>query len=305
MRRPWRILTMLAVLATAGLLATPANAVTITAAGDIGDANGDPGSVAAIFPSTTSWVLPLGDECYETGTLADCNANYNPTWGNVLPWWGGTQTIKQLSKPVPGNHEYSVSSVAQGYRDYFNTAANGFETSGDLWYTWRQSGWRFIALDSEAAMNGGTPASPQYTWLKGVLQTNTDPCVLAYWHRARFASGAAVGNYGPAGPVFKLLWQNHADVVLTGHLHAYERFDKQDYNQVADPAGVREFVVGTGGAPLADFAATPQPNSAFQAKERGVLKLVLTSGSLTWKFIKVDGTADGKVVDSGSDVCNP
>ena len=51
------------------------------------------------------------------------------------------------------------------------------------------------------------------------------------------------------------------DVVLNGHDHLYERFDKQDADGRPSPTGIRQFIVGTGGAHSYDSGAQ-QPNSA-------------------------------------------
>ncbi len=52
-------------------------------------------------------------------------------------------------------------------------------------------------------------------------------------------------------PFFDALYTAGVEIVLSGHEHVYERFAPQQADGTADPArGVREFVVGTGGAEL-------------------------------------------------------
>ena len=62
--------------------------------------------------------------------------------------------------------------------------------------------------------------------------------------------------------------------MLAGHDHNYERFAPQTADRRADPArGIREFVVGTGGATTTPFGA-PEPNSEVRNSDTfGVLKL--------------------------------
>ena len=49
--------------------------------------------------------------------------------------------------------------------------------------------------------------------------------------------------------IWKLLYDNGTDVVLSGHDHIYERFAPQTSTGVLDNArGIREFIIGTGGA---------------------------------------------------------
>jgi hypothetical protein len=62
--------------------------------------------------------------------------------------------------------------------------------------------------------------------------------------------------------------------------------------------GIRQFVVGTGGAELTGVAR-PQANLEASLVTFGVLKLTLRSSGYDWQFV----TANGAVSDAGSDVC--
>lgn len=88
-------------------------------------------------------------------------------------------------------------------------------------------------------------------------------------------------------------------MVIAGDDHDYERFATQTPEETPDPShGLREFVVGTGGATLRGFAAG-QAEPAFLyhvpplartserriAGEYGVLRLLLQPGSYRWEFI--------------------
>jgi hypothetical protein len=91
-------------------------------------------------------------------------------------------------------------------------------------------------------------------------------------------------------------------VVLSGHDHHYERFAPQDPNGAADPKrGIREFVVGTGGAGL-HALGTLKPNSEVRNNDtHGVLKLTLKADSYGWEFVPVAGRT---FTDSGSTQCH-
>src|ERR687890_1547738 len=73
--------------------------------------------------------------------------------------------------------------------------------------------------------------------------------------------------------------------------------------------GIRQFVVGTGGEPGGSEIHTEQVPPGVLEKvvidEFGVIKLALDAGSYTWAFIAVDGTANGTVMDSSSEVNGP
>jgi len=90
-----------------------------------------------------------------------------------------------------------------------------------------------------------------------------------------------------------------ADVVLNGHDHLYERFAPQDGAGRASPIGIREFVVGTGGAHLYT-PGTIAANSEVRASVYGVLVLTLTTNAYAWDFASVNNSFR----DSGSGACH-
>ena len=90
-----------------------------------------------------------------------------------------------------------------------------------------------------------------------------DACTLAYWHKPLFSSGGAHGNDFEIKPVWPVLYDADADVVVNGHDHDYERFGPQTPDAAPDAIrGIRKFVVGTGGKNHRPFASSPQPNSS-------------------------------------------
>lgn len=232
-------------------------------------------------------VLPLGDNQYEDGSLANYEQSYDPTWGR----------LKAITYPIVGNHEYLTASAA-GYFAYFGTAA-GDPQKG--YYSYDLGNWHLIALNSQCSPVGGCGSgSPQESWLKADLAAHPNQCLLAYWHQPYYSSGM----FGDE-PAYAAFWQDlyaaHADLVLSGHDHDYERFALQDPNGVADPLGVRQFVVGTGGNNHTDWT-TIQPNSEARNNDTfGVLLLGLHSGSYEWKFVPIAGLT---FADSGTQACH-
>jgi hypothetical protein len=100
-----------------------------------------------------------------------------------------------------------------------------------------------------------------------------------------FTSGPSAGTNALMRAIWTLLSDYGVDVVVSGHDHLYERFAAQDALGRRDNAGIQEFVVGTGGAPLYDFGATAQ-NSVFRLKTYGVLKLTLHNVGYDSVFIE-------------------
>ncbi len=238
-------------------------------------------------------VITLGDNQYESGLLSEFQGAgaYGATWGQ----------FNSIVHPDPGNHEYAMSSTAAGYFGYFGGTAG--PSSGD--YSYNLGTWHVISLNSDCMDSGcqdsigGTTSSAQTSWLQSDLGANPSECVLAYWHHPRFSS-AYVGDSPGVGPLWSALYNAHADVVLNGHDHLYERYAQQGPSANATSSGIREFVVGTGGESL--FALkTPEPNlQTSDDHDFGVLVLTLHATSYDWAFKRLDGT----VVDSGTTACH-
>jgi len=179
-------------------------------------------------------VLALGDTQYPSGSLADFQRIYTRNWGR----------FRDITFPVPGNHEYGTSD-ARGYYEYFGQRA-GEPDKG--YYSYDLGSWHLIALNSECDRIGGCGASdPEASWLRQDLAAHPRSCVLAYWHRPRFSSGSH-GNQLDQDALWRILAKANADLVLTAHDHDYERFVPMNALGEADPEGLTEFVVGTGGA---------------------------------------------------------
>jgi hypothetical protein len=250
-----------------------ATTATILAAGDIGECGFGALETGALLDTLAGTVTPLGDLAYMHGSNANFADCYAPAWGRHI---GRT-------RPVPGNHEYETPG-ASGYFDYFGDRAG---VRGQGYYAYNAGPWRMIALNSELPMQ---PGSPQITWLREELEANKTACTLAYWHRPLYSSGQNDNN-----PDTRLLWSTliefGAEVVLNGHDHLYERFERQDAQGRPDPVnGLRQFTVGTGGAHLTPPRGV-KPNSAVRsAASYGVLVLTLHASSYSWDFASVNNS---------------
>ena len=254
----------------------------IAGAGDIASSGGKhvatAGVLSAINPTA---VFTLGDNAYPDGTLAQFNSFYAPSWGQ----------FKSKTYPTPGNHDYHVSG-ASGYFSYFGSRAPA------VYYAWNVGAWRMYALNSEIAHDAG---SAQIAWLKKDLAANPKACVGAYWHKPLFSS-AKHGNIAGGRPFWDALYAANADLILVAHDHTYERFAPQTPSGQRDTArGIREFVVGTGGAGTYAFT-TIQPNSEVRKTGVwGVLRLTLRASSYEWRFEPIAGQT---FAESGSQSCH-
>jgi hypothetical protein len=235
---------------------------------------------AALLESVDA-VLALGDLAYEDGS----------DWSVYAASWGAA---KARTYPVPGNHEY-LTPAASGYFSYWG------ERGGDPgrgYYAFNVGPWRLYALNSNCGAVSCAAGGEQEQWLRADLAAHPAACSLAYWHHPRWSS--ALGANAEVAPLWQALAAAGADVVVVGHSHNYERFAPVDATGNTAPAGVREFVVGTGGRSLRAFGATAPNSEARIATAFGVLRLTLGTGSYQWQFV----AETGAVLDSGSVQCS-
>jgi hypothetical protein len=268
---------------------SPGADVLLTGAGDIADCDTKGAQQTSdLLVDQPGMIFTAGDNAYESGTAAQFDDCYQPTWGRV----------KDRTLPAPGNHDYETPKAA-GYRAYFGEAA---APNGTTWYSTEVGTWHVIVLDSNCSQVGGCRAtSPQGRWLAAELASHSDTtCTLAIWHHPRFSSGEH-GNDDRVGPFWDQLVAAKADLIVNGHDHDYERFAPQNAAGEADTtAGIREFVVGTGGAGLRAFPSLAA-NSEFRiAGAWGLIRLTLQPADYRWEFLAVGGG----VADSGSAPCH-
>jgi acid phosphatase type 7 len=239
-------------------------------------------ATARLLDGLPGTVFAVGDNAYPSGSSNDYRDCYDPTWGRH----------KARTRPAPGNHDYE-SPGALPYFNYFGANAG---PSGLGYYRYRLGAWQIYSLNSNVAMD---PGSPQGQWLRRELAANPSTCALAYWHHPLFSSGPN-GDNTATRSLWRALYDYDADVVISGHDHAYERFALQDPDGRPDPdRGIRQFIVGTGGANLTSPVRV-HANSDVRWSVSGVLELVLRTNSYTWRFL----TDRGAVADVGSGLCH-
>jgi len=262
--------------------------VTLVGAGNIAKC-GQPGAgaTANLLDAIPGTVFADGDNAYDNGTLNQYNTCYNPTWGRH----------KARTQPAPGERDYKTANAA-GYFGYFGSAA-GDPKQG--YYSYTLGAWHIIVLNSGSnSLVPTTATSPQVQWLKSDLATHPAQCTLAYWHNPLFDSKDKPNT--AARPLWDVLYAAGVDVVVNAHYAFYERFAPQTPTGAADPTfGMREFVVGTGGAEVTSFGAI-RPNSEVRSTgTSGVLQLTLNDGGYAWQFVPVAGKTFS---DSGTGACH-
>jgi hypothetical protein len=235
-------------------------------------------------------VLGLGDFQYETGTLDNFRAFYDPTWGR----------FKSITYPINGDAEDFY-----GTGDWLTYWSSGAPVTprAEASYSFNLGSWHVVALNSSCFRAESCDEAAWTTWLRRDLAANRTRCTLAYWHLPYFTS-PAFGEDGRPGlkAWYDVLYAGGVDVLLQAHQHWYERFAPQNPAGGRDTArGIVTFTVGTGGRSHAVPAGRAANSVVLNADTFGVLALTLRPTGYDFRFVPVPGAAFG---DAGSGTCH-
>lgn len=253
--------------------------VNLIAVGDIGEC-GSPAveQTARLVDGIDGHLVLAGDLAYMQGSMRNFLDCFDPSWGVHRRRW----------RPTPGNHEY-VTPFAAGYFAYFG------EIAGEGFYAFRAGNWLVLMLNSN--IDAG-PSSAQYAFAQSEIMAHPTHCAMAVWHHPLFSSGQN-GNNLMMRDLYDSLHRQGVDVIVAAHDHLYERFGKQNADGRSDGGGIRQFIVGTGGAQLYDFHRMA-PNSQVRIRTHGVLRFTLNPTNYDWAFISTSGAIE----DFGTDTCH-
>jgi Calcineurin-like phosphoesterase len=209
---------------------------------------------------------------------------YQQTWG----------AFKDNTDFQIGNHDLLSDSTASAYYDYVGDSVG---SRGKGYYAKTYGAWRVYYLNSQVGR------APQTTWLAEDLPKWAGYRIMAMWHQPQHASvcvhnGRAMTYDHGTGPWWDLLVKYGAELVVSGHVHRYERFAKLLRNGTVSAQGMRQFVVGTGGAKPMDILRV-HPHSEYRIVTRGIFQLDLYGDRYEWRFIDDKGASH----DSGVEMC--
>ncbi len=263
------------------------DAAVLIGAGDIAVCGaGSAVATGRLLDTEPGTVFVAGDIAYPDGSADQFRECYDPAWGRH----------KDRTRPAPGNHEYG-SPGAWPYFAYFGANAG---PAGRGYYGYSTGTWQVFSLNS----NAETDRRAQLDWLGRELAARTSPpCTVAYFHHPLFSSGphGVIPPMAVVGDLWKTLYAAGADVIISAHEHFYERFAPQTPDGMADSEfGIRQFIVGTGGAPLSQ-PVRRAANSEAVLSAFGVLRLTLENQSYRWEFLSADG---GVILDAGTGRCH-
>ncbi|WP_160317551.1 metallophosphoesterase family protein [Ornatilinea apprima] len=225
-------------------------------------------------------VFTAGDNSNEYGTMREYLECFDPTWGRQ----------KDRMHPSPGNHDYLTERAADYYA-YFGAAAGEIDKG---YYSYDLGDWHIVALNSNCGWVGCGVDSEQVAWLAEDLALSNKKCTLAYWHHPRWSSGVHGGSPW-LDPFWQVLYQYGAEIVVSGHDHHFERFAPMNpQGQIDEQRGIRQFIVGTGGASQRGFGDEIEGSEVRHRGDYGVIKFNLYPNYYEWEFISIekDGFSD-------------
>ncbi|KAJ6966668.1 purple acid phosphatase 18 [Populus alba x Populus x berolinensis] len=186
-----------------------------------------------------------------------------------------------------GNHEKeSIMFFKDGFQSYNSRWKMPYEESGsssNLYYSFEVAGAHIIMLGSYTDYD---EHSDQYNWLKADV-ANVDrkktPWLIVLFHVPWYNSNEAHQDEGDRmlAAMEPLLHAASVDIVLAGHVHAYERTERVNKGKL-DPCGAVHITIGDGGnrEGLASKYKNPQPAwSVFREASFGHGELKLANST--------------------------
>ncbi|KAL2322631.1 hypothetical protein Fmac_027010 [Flemingia macrophylla] len=266
----------------------------------------------AQFPITFAVAGDLGQTGWTKSTLDhidQCKYNVHLLPGDLSyadyiqhRWDSFGRLVQPLASARPwmvtqGNHEVeSIPLLKDGFVSYNSRWKMPFEESGsnsNLYYSFEVAGVHIIMLGSYADYD---EYSEQYRWLKADLSKvdrKRTPWLFVLFHVPWYNSNTAHQGEGAdmMTAMEPLLYAASVDLVLAGHVHAYER-SKRVYNGRPDPCGSVHITIGDGGNKegLAARYINPQPIwSEFRESSFGHGELkVVNSTHAFWSWHRND-----------------
>ncbi|CAM6083935.1 unnamed protein product [Calypogeia fissa] len=260
----------------------------IAVIGDLGLTYNSTSTIDHLMQNNPDLVFMIGDMVYadlyitngsgsssysESFPNTPIHETYQPRWD----LWG--RFMEPLTSAVPlmvieGNHEIEGQGDGVTFASYKARFSVPFRESGSpnpFYYSFDAGGIHFLML---GAYIDYSKTSEQYAWIeRDLAQVNRSvtPWLVATWHPPWYNS--YVAHYREVEcmriSMEELLYKNGVDLVLNGHVHAYERMNRV-YNYTLDECGPVHIIVGDGGnhekfsLPHAD-----EPNQCPKHPEKG------------------------------------
>jgi len=280
----------------------PSIAFTMVGAGEITTCNSvdGPRGTAALVKGILD--ADTGAVAFTVGNnLAD--ATPGSTFETCFDDWA---PFKARSRVALGNGDFDGGRGPSGVYGFFGDRTG---PAGKGYFSFDKGAWHIVVLNTSTWEHGSdatfgiTPQlvrvpSEQVDWLTADLAANTKPCVAVIsWERRVYrSSNNTVGRNSNMLPIGNILYANGVDLLISAKDKLYARFAPMVLETgTPDAAGVRQFIVGTGGRTLdAPIVGALPAGQESEIRSWGVLKLTLGDGNYGWEFLNstVGGPTD-------------
>jgi len=230
----------------------------------LGDTQSGHAVHTSIVEQIVNWgpdfVLHTGDLVSDGTSVADWHSFFGA---------GAPLLAERVLFPAMGNHDMGPEHVF----DFFDPPGT------DPWYSFDVGPARFIALQVDG-LGSYDEDSTQYRWLEQQLEENDRPWVIVWFHIPPYAASAVL----PADPLVRdalvPLFKRYAvDLVLSGHHHNYQRFER---------GHVTYIITGGGGGSLLGVKPDDEPGAFIAAHH--FVAIQIEGDTLTGKAIAPDGS---------------
>jgi 3',5'-cyclic AMP phosphodiesterase CpdA len=265
---------------------------------DVGQTAASNASMHRLLELRPDIVLLAGDLSYADG--------YHPRWdsfGNL---------IEPLASQIPllscaGNHEVGSAEQFVPYNTRWRMPSEQSGSTDNTYYAIEIGPVHLIALNSYASVEAG---SLQRVWLERALarvQRSRTPWLVVMMHAPFYCSNS--GHVEETRlmrlAIEGLMYEAGVDVVLNGHVHAYER-TFPTFDMRADECGPTYLTIGDGGNREGVYLPwrEPQPEwSAYREASFGVGTLQLLNGThaaYEWHRHSCQGSTDPDNINFGA-----
>ena len=202
-----------------------------------------------------------------------------PTSASTTPSSSATTTARsgRAARPTASGRRPATTTGSHRSRSLTSSTSPSPVTS--RYYDVRSgscTSTRSTAISHEP--DGRPPLRSKAKWLKERLAASKACFDIVYFHHRPIRPAPRIDRSRCVGRW--LQWG--AEAVITGHDHAYERFNVD---------GIPYFVNGLGGAPKYDFPRPDSPKRRLRFNDGyGAMLVTATPADITYEFFTTDGT---------------
>ncbi len=282
------------VAVAAGIASSPTTATRLAVIGDYGgDRLREQGLAGMIDAWGADVVVTAGDNVNWSGGYDQMVGQFFHQFMGAYPGVYGSGSAVNRFFPALGNRDYTYGGLAD-FLTFFDLPGTGVASTGnsgnERYYDARIGNVHLFVVNSNPEEGDGlTPTSVQGTWLRDAMAASDAEWKIVVFHHPPFSSLPGKATQWMRWPFRE--WG--ADLVISGHAHAYERLRSDGLDYVISGLGANN-------TPL-DNPRIPESQVFWSEDAPGALFIVACSGTLQMEFRPVGyGVVDTYTIGPGS-----